>query len=422
MAIAGWGRRHGLVWLCFLAAFVCYIDRVNISVAIIPMAEHFGWSGTEKGLVMSSFFIGYMLGQIPAGWIANRVGGRLALGVALLLWSVFTLITPLAALAGFGALIVSRIVLGLGEAATFPATYNLYSRWIPRSERSRVVAATLGGVPLGTVIGLSLSGLLVTHYGWPSVFYAFGAAGIVLAVFWFARVHDAPAHDPHLRDAERAHITAQVDAGGAQRTPLPVRRLLRAPAFWALVFNHFCSNWILYVLLSWLPSYFREVQQLDLARAGFAAAAPWLSLFVVANLSAWIADGLIHRGLRLSTVRKLMQVTGLLGATAFMLLVAQPSTPAGAMWLMCGALGALGLTWAGYAPNHLEITPRHADIVVGITNTAGTLPGIVGVAVTGWMLDVSGGAYHAVFLLAAGITSAGALVWLLFSRYESVVD
>lgn len=341
-------KRHVLVLMCFFAAFICYIDRVNISIAIIPMAEHFQWTATEKGLVMSSFFIGYMLGQIPAGWLANRVGGRWTLGVALLLWSVFTAITPLAAAVGFGALIFSRILLGLGEAATFPATYNLYGKWIPRTERSRAVAATLGGIPIGTVIGLALSGVMVAQFGWPSVFYVFGIAGIAFAVIWFAVVRDAPSLHPGVQASERAHIEAGVESCAQTRTPLPVARLLAAPPFWALLINHFCSNWILYVLLAWMPSYFREVQGLNLANAGFAAAAPWLSMFAVANLSAWIADDMIRRGIAVSFVRKLMQVCGLLGASAFMLLISQPATPVGAILIMCGALGALGpasLSW-----------------------------------------------------------------------------
>ncbi|MGQ0501476.1 MAG: ACS family MFS transporter [Panacagrimonas sp.] len=413
------GKRHILVLMCFAAAFVCYIDRVNISIAIIPMAEHFGWSGTQKGFVLSSFFIGYMLGQIPSGWMANRVGGRLTLGVSLLLWSVFTAITPVAAMVGFSALILSRIVMGMGEAATFPASYNLFSRWIPRQERSRAVAFTLGGIPMGTVIGLGASGALVAQFGWQSVFYVFGAVGIVLAALWFMVVRDSPAQHPGVSEAERQHIAAGMQGAATQRTPLPVRTLLAAPAFWALLINHFCSNWILYVLLSWMPSYFRDVQHLNIAKAGFAAAAPWLSMFVMANLSAWVADEMIRRGTRVSRVRKFMQAGGLLGASAFMLLINQAGSPGGAVLIMCGALGALGLTWAGYAPNHLEIAPRHADILMGITNTAGTLPGIIGVAVAGWMLDTTG-SYVSVFLLAAGITSVGALVWILFSRSEPI--
>src|SRR5690606_24185477 len=112
---------------------------------------------------------------------------------------------------------------------------------------------------------------------------------------------------------------------------------------------------------------------------------------------------------------------GLLGSSGFLLLTINASSPAEAILLACGALGALGFTWAGYAPNHLEIAPRHADILMGVTNTAGTLPGIIGVAVSGWLLDTTG-SYVSVFILAAGITSVGALVWILFQRSTPIYD
>jgi len=419
--MGGFGKRHGLVLLCFVAAFICYIDRVNISIAIIPMAEHFGWSQTQKGFVLSSFFIGYMLGQIPSGWLANRVGGRWTLGAALILWSAFTVITPFAALAGFSALILARIVMGMGEAAAFPATYNLYSKWIPRSERSRAVAFTLGGIPMGTVLGLAISGYLVAAFGWTSVFYVFGAAGLVYAVIWYALVRDSPARHPGVAPAERELIAAGVDVVGEERTPLPLGKILRATPFWALVINHFCSNWILYVLLSWLPSYFRDVQNMNIAKAGLAAAAPWLSMFVMANVSAWVADRMIQGGMSVSVVRKIMQSIGLLGSSGFLMLTIHATTPAEAILLVCGALGALGFTWAGYAPNHLEIAPRHADILMGVTNTAGTLPGIIGVAVSGWLLDTTG-SYVSVFMLAAGITSVGALIWIVFQKSTPIYN
>lgn len=421
VSVGGISRRHVLVFMCFLAAFVCYIDRVNISIAIIPMAEHFGWSATEKGFVLSSFFIGYMLGQIPSGWLANRYGGRWTLGIALVLWSAFTVFTPFAAVAGFTALILTRIVMGMGEAATFPATYNLYSKWVPRVERSRAVAFTLSGIPIGTVIGLALSGYLVAEFGWESVFYAFGVAGLVLAVFWYWIIKDSPSRDPAMSTAEREVIAAGVDVKSEERTPLPLGKLLRAMPFWALVINHFCSNWILYVLLSWLPSYFRDVQGLNIANAGLASAAPWLSMFLMSNLAAWVADRMIRGGVSVSMVRKIMQSTGLLGSSLFLLLTLQAGSTTEAILLVCGALGLLGLTWVGYAPNHLEIAPRHADILMGVTNTAGTLPGIIGVAVSGWLLDTTG-SYVSVFVLAAGITSVGALVWILFQKSTPIYD
>ena len=109
-----WPRRYTIVALCVLAVFVCYIDRVNISVAIIAMQAEYGWNETTKGLVLSSFFIGYMLFMVPSGWLANRLGGKLILGTAVLWWSAFTFITPAAAYLGLPFLIIARIAMGAG--------------------------------------------------------------------------------------------------------------------------------------------------------------------------------------------------------------------------------------------------------------------------------------------------------------------
>ena len=149
MTSAGGGlaKRHIVVAMCALATFICYIDRVNISVAIIPMTEYYQWDGKTKGLVLSSFFIGYMLAMIPTGWLANRYGGRTLMAVALVGWSAFTILTPIAASLSFGALIITRILMGVGEAASFPAVYNLLARWVPKTEKTRAAAINLTGIP-----------------------------------------------------------------------------------------------------------------------------------------------------------------------------------------------------------------------------------------------------------------------------------
>jgi ACS family sodium-dependent inorganic phosphate cotransporter len=415
-----WPKRLTLLFLCFAATFVCYIDRVNISVAAIAMQESFGWSETTKGLVLSSFFIGYMIFQVPSGWLASRHGGKLVMGLAIAWWSLFTILTPLAAAVSLPVLLLARIGMGLGEAATFPAGYYLGARWFPPGERSRFVAVLLSGVPAGTVFALLTTGWMVTHWGWQSVFYLFGVAGLVVTALWFALVHDSPAGHPRISTAERA-LLATADDKRQGSGPTPWRRLLALPAIWALVFNHFCSNWILYMLLSWLPSYFRATQDLSLINAGLFSAAPWLSMFATINLGAWLADGRIRRGASVTAVRKLMQAIGLLGAGGFLLLAREAATPFMALLVMCCALGALGFTWSGFAPNHLDIAPRHADVLMGLTNTAGTVPGIIGVAVTGWLVDRTG-SFDAAFVLAASVAAAGALVWLLFATGRRILD
>ncbi len=415
-----WPRRYTMVGLCFCAVFICYIDRVNISVAALAMQEEFGWSETVKGFVLSSFFIGYMLFMAPSGWIANRIGGRVVLGLAVLWWSAFTLLTPAAAFISLPILIAARIGMGLGEAVMFPAAYNIFGRWVLPAERSRAVAFLISGIPLGTLFALTTTGWIVVTFGWPSVFYLFGAAGFVWTAIWFLQTRNDPAEDCKVSHEELAQLQEFADPKG-EKPPIPWRKLFTSSAIWALIINQFCSTWVLYVLLAWLPSYFRGHLGLTITSAGIYSAAPWLTLFVVANLAGWTADTMVNKGLSLTFVRKTMQITGLLGSATFLLLARDVDTAGVAILLMCGALGGVGLTWSGFLPNPLDIAPRYADLLMGIANTAGTIPGIIGVAITGWMVDVTG-TYSSAFALAAAINIFGAIVWLAFASGERVID
>jgi ACS family sodium-dependent inorganic phosphate cotransporter len=411
-------HRYRIIGLCFLASVICYLDRVNISVAVIPMQEQFGWSDSLKGLVLSSFFLGYMIMQIPGGWLANRVGGVIVLAVAVIWWSLFTMLTPAAALVSVPLLIATRIALGLGEAVMYPAAYCLFGRWVPEQERSRAVALLLSGIPLGTLTALLASGWLVSRFGWASVFYGFGVLGFFWAAAWFHTARDDPHRHAAVSAAERV-LLPQPPRSAAVAVPWAL--LLSKPAVWALIVNHFCSNWVLYILLAWLPSYFRDTQGVSITGAGVWSAAPWLTMFVMVNVAGWAADRLHARGMALTAVRKIMQCTGLLGSAAALLLAQRVGTLEGAVLCMCSALGFLACTWSGWSPNHLDIAPRYADVLIGISNTFGTLPGVVGVAVAGWLVDTTGG-YTAIFALVAAMNLIGAAVWLAFASGERVVD
>ena len=213
-------RRTVVVLLSFLSVFVCYMDRVNISVAIIPMAEELGWTPQTQGTVLSSFFIGYLLLQIVGGRLADRFGGKIVLGAGVLLWSLFTVITPPAAYLGLGVLIATRIAMGMGEAVTFPSIYSLYGRWIPLSERSRAVGFSNSGIPLGTVFALVLTPYIVAALGWEWAFYLFGGLGVLWFALWQPNVTSDPAHHPRISPEELARIQAEapVAAAGSEVT------------------------------------------------------------------------------------------------------------------------------------------------------------------------------------------------------------
>lgn len=418
-------KRVIVVAMCFVAMVICYLDRVSMSTAVVPMAEQYGWSNTTKGWVLSSFFIGYMLTQIPASWVVNRYGGRIVLGISLLWWSLVTMLTPLAAMSSLGLLIVARIAMGLGEAAVTPSLYNLAARWLPPHERARSIAVMIGGIPMGTLAALLMSGWLLEHQPWPIMFYVFGAVGIVFALFWFRLIRASPAHHRHMSASERSLLAGPGIISSEPRkgswSEVPWRKLLSTPAVWALISNHFCSNWGLYVLLTWLPSYFKAFKATGIGAAGWYSAAPWVILFIIANLSGVIADRMVKRGMTITRVRKTMQVIGLLGSAFGLIVASYVETPLVAVIVLCAALGVLGFTWAGFGPNHLDVAPRYADVLAGLTNTAGNLPGVIGVVVTGWMVDLTGG-FSAAFQLTALINVVGALIWLKWSTGEKVID
>ncbi|HEX4933747.1 MAG TPA: ACS family MFS transporter [Gemmatimonadaceae bacterium] len=401
-----WPAAYTVVLLCFAAVFISYIDRTNISVAAIAMQEEFQWTETTKGFVLSSFFIGYILLQVVSAGLANRYGGRLLLGVAVVWWSAFTMLTPLAASLGLTALIASRIALGLGEAAVFPACINMVGRWVPTAQRSRAVALFSSGLSIGTVFSLPVTGWLVREYGWPVPFYAFGLVGFVWAVVWFRKVASGRGVPEEAAPGARA---------------IPWGRILRTPAVWAIITNHFAHNWTLYVLLAWLPSYFKATFDVSLASAGLLSAAPPLATFLMANLAGNAADRLMRQGRSATYVRKLMQGLGLFGTAAFLLLVPLATSPTVGVMLMCAASGALGCCMAGFGVNSFDIAPRYADVIWGISNTAGTIPGIIGVAVTGWLVQRSG-SYATAFVVTAGIAAAGAVVFLLIGTGERQID
>ncbi len=408
-----------VVWLTFLGCIIAYTDRVNISVAAVAMKEHFGWSQTEKGLVLSAFFVGYLSFMFVAGLLATRFGGKRVLGCSVVAWSIFTLLTPLAATLSLAPLLVARIGMGIGEAAMFPATFELFGRWVPPTERARAVAWLYSGIPIGTLIGLMGTGWIIGRFGWPMAFYAFGAAGLLWVIAWFKQVQNDPAADPRVGPEERAQLLkARPAAGPVDKVSLR-RLLLRTPVA-ALIAGHFATSWSLYVLLSWLPSYFRDVQGLSIANAGLFSAAPWLAMFAATNLAAVVSDRMIARGVRLTTTRKVMQCAGLVMSAAFLVMIREAHSPGAALALLCAATGALGCTWSGVPPSFLDVAPRHGAVLFGFSNTFATIPGIVGVAAAGWLVDVTG-TYSAAFILTAAVSAAGALIFGFFFDARPIV-
>ncbi|KAK7394757.1 hypothetical protein VNO78_15295 [Psophocarpus tetragonolobus] len=412
-------KRWVIVLLCFAAFLLCNMDRVNMSIAILPMSQEFNWNSATVGLIQSSFFWGYLLTQILGGIWADKFGGKPVLGFGVVWWSMATVLTPIAARIGLPCLLIMRAFMGIGEGVAMPAMNNMLSKWIPVSERSRSLALVYSGMYLGSVVGLAFSPLLIQNFGWPSVFYSFGSLGSIWFLFWLRKAYSIPKDDPDL-GVEEKRFMLEGNVSNAPVSSIPWKLILSKAPVWALIISHFCHNWGTFILLTWMPTYYNQVLKLNLTESGLLCVLPWLTMAAFANIGGWIADTLVRKGLSITVVRKIMQSIGFLGPAFFLSQLSHVRTPAMAVLCMACSQGSDAFSQSGLYSNHQDIGPRYAGVLLGLSNTAGVLAGVFGTAATGFILQR--GSWNDVFKVSVALYIIGTLVWNIFSTGEKVLD
>ncbi|XP_026729511.1 vesicular glutamate transporter 1 isoform X1 [Trichoplusia ni] len=433
-----WRRRRLVVaLLAFFGFFNVYALRVNLSVAVVAMTEpvattldngtvvyipEFDWSSQTKGLVLSSFFYGYLVTQLPGGWLAAKIGGNRVFAIGIGATSLLTLFTPPLAHTSTALLIAVRVVEGLFEGVTYPCIHAVWSRWAPASERARLATFAFSGSYAGTVVSMPVCSLLTQYTGWPGIFYVFGIMGLVWTTIWWLVVKESPEKDPHITPAELKYIQ---DSRGTQavegsKIRHPWSKMLKSAPVWAIVMAHFSENWGFYTLLTFLPTFMQDVFKFKTSQTGFLAAVPYLAMAIVLQVAGHIADWLLRRGVMSRTnIRKLFNCGAFLSQTIFMVAAAYASTVTWCIVYLTIAVGLGGFAWSGFSVNHLDIAPPHASVLMGLSNTIATLPGIISPPLAGSIVtDKSAEQWRYVFFLSSGIYLLGAAVYGAWSSAE----
>ena len=444
-------KRYWLIVLCSLNALIAYADRTNISVCILSIAQEFSWSSSTSGFVLSSFFYGYVCTQVMGGYLSTRFGGKRVLAWSLGLWSLFTFLTPIAVDTGMGTLTLCRIGFGLSQGVAFPSIATMLARHLPVHEQTRANALVLASTYIGAIVGNVVAAQIVAVHGWRSVFYSFGVLGAFWLLPWiwynapeleqegFSRLVDAHASGGERGDVFQLVKTSEddvlsivADEVASQPTVttrvedrrVPWRKVFASKEVWALIIAQFCQSWGFWLVVTWLPTYYKDLFHVDIQNLGYFTIVPYLVQGIVAIGTGSLGDYLIYDlrwGKRL--VRQVMQATSMLGMAFFMVLAStSASTIVEGMVYITLAMGIYNLSVAGMAINHMDIAPKHAGVIYGIGNTAGQVPGIIGVWMTGWLLDVTHQNWVVVFSLAAVICVVGSVVWVLWCGSEPVID
>ncbi|XP_065583543.1 sialin-like [Artemia franciscana] len=427
-------RRYQIAILSFFGFFNVYALRVNLSIAVVKMTEEieaedthlnnytyreFDWDSKQQGLLLSSFFYGYIVTQIPGGWLAPYVGAAKLFGFGILATALATLFTPVIARAGLEALIAVRILEGLFEGVTFPAMHALWSNWAPPMERSRLATIGYSGNYVGTVVAMITCGFLAEHAGWESVFYVYGVVGVIWCSIWLYTVKESPALDKNISSEERNYIESSIGVL-EEKGSTPWRSILMSFPVWAIIAAHFSENWGFYTLLTQLPTFLSDVTKFKLDKTGFMAAIPYLAMAVAVQGGGLLAD-LLRTRFNVSTtwVRKLFTCSAFIGQTVFMLATAFTFSPTVAVAFLTLAVGFGGFAWAGFSVNHLDIAPKYASLLMGLSNTFATIPGIISPGLTGIIVqDKEAESWHIVFYISAAIYLLGGIFYLIFASGE----
>ena len=412
--------RFKVVFLSFLAVFICYIDRVNISVAIIPMQEQFGWSESQVGIILGSFYFGYMITMTVGGYLADKYGGKKVLGYALLIWSLFTIITPLFAYQGLWWLILVRILMGLGEGVTFPSWHSIYARWIPFKERTRAVGFTNSGIAAGTLFGFAVAALIIDNYSWEWVFYSFGLIGVFWYFFWNKIVTSYPEDNKYISKDEL--IIIKSEAPSKETAPkIPLLRLFRNTPFMAIAIATFCNNWSLYTFLSYLPKYINApVAQggmgIDLGSNIFiySILIPSLVSMISLILGGYLADNLIKNGHGILKVRKSVNSIGFFGSAIFLYLISLEDSLINVIILLCLINICSGICAGGFGVNHADLGPKYTGSLVGISGSIGMIAAILSPIVAGYVLEITD-TWDSIFYICVAILTFGGTFYLIFA-------
>ena len=380
--------RWRIAWLLGFGVLVNYFDRVNLSVSHAALYTAFGISNVTFGYLSGAYNWTYAMCQLPIGVLLDKFGVRRVGRVSTCVWSLASFgaaITP-----GLGGFFAARLLLGVGEAPTFPANAKAIGYWFPTRERSFATSLFDSAAKLASAIGVPLIGILLLWAGWR---WSFAVTGVIsffyFLLFW--KIYRDPDEDPGLSDAERAYIaTDSTTAATALQTPSQqssLGYLLRQRKVLGLALGFGSYNYVFYLLLTWLPSYFSAALHIDLLHSFLYTGAPWLfATLTDLFIGGWLVDALIQRGWNANRVRQAV----LIGGTAFGLGIigaAHAHSAARALlWISVSIGGLAAAAPVGWSIPSLIAPGNSVGRVGGILNFSNQLSGIAAPIITGYLV------------------------------------
>jgi ACS family hexuronate transporter-like MFS transporter len=384
-----------------------YIDRSVFGVVAPAVRGEFGIGDADYGLITSGFLLAYGVGQLISGPLIDRLGTKRAFSLAAVFWSLATILHALGR--GLWSFFTLRVLLGLAEAANFPAASKAVAQWFPANERSTAVAIFMLGAGLGAIITPPLTVWTMQTLGWQWAFIIPGSLGLLWVLLW-QRWYHLPETHPSIDTAEKnlimEHRSSQQSQGGWTE-------LLRYREFWGILVARVVSDFPFYFFLFWLPQYLIDVRGFDLRAIALFAWLPWVAADLGALVGGSLSSSMVTRGYSINRARKTVIW---IGAVLFALAVVPAyytQSSALALGLICFGLFSIQIKGAVFFTLPTDLFPADRVATVwGVFGAVGSLGGSLLGLLAGFMIQEAG--YESVFLLIASLHVISAMLLQIF--------
>jgi MFS family permease len=409
-------RRYWVYFLLFLFNVICYLDRINMSVAGRSVAQEFGLSPVQLGYLFSSFLWAYVVMMLPSGRAVDTLGAHRLAAIGAAFWSVAQMLSGAAT--GFVTMILARLALGAGEAPTFPVSYRGVRDWAPYSERGFAVGCIQAGTLFGPALSAPVVAWLIAATSWRWSFVITGSIGLAWVAVWLAAV-STPERTRWLPEAERRRILAErhgtepmADHGG-----IGYRGLLRSPSMWGLAISQGCAVYSVYLYLSWLPNYLQTARGLSIVNSGLFTSVPFLIGGAVIILTNWVGDKILTPQTMRGGARRIVVVACLLLCAVGMAIpFVDGLTMVIVLTIFPVSFGGTATATNAALANDLLRSQADSGRAFAFMVLGGNVFGLLAPIVTGYIVQITG-SFSSAFVLAGALALIGAAVSFTLTRH-----
>ena len=392
-----------LLLLCIMYMIV-FVNRVNISTAAPLIKVDLGLSNTQLGLAFSAFAYPFAFFQLVGGWLGDKFGARRTLFVCILIVCVATALTGM--VSGLTSLFLTRVALGFGEGPTFPTATQAMARWLPEGRWGFAQGITHTFARLGNSVTPPIVAALVVWLSWRASFYILAAVSLCWVVVWLWYFRDEPGDHPSVKREDLAALRPRV-VGVKRRVPW--WRLARRIAPVTAV--DFCYGWNLWLFLSWIPFFFAQAYELDLAHSALFSSGVFLAGVVGDTLGGSISDAILRRTGSLVVARRSVIMAGFLGGGIFLIPVVLFHDLTVSTICLCLAFFFAELIVAPIWAVPMDIAPQYAGSASGLMNFGFGLAGITSPFLFGYLVDLTG-TWTIPFMLSIALLFLGMILTL----------